>query len=235
MLDEPDALHVRQEVEGGTDLSPGRFSGRLDGVVRIQRGGAPFLLREPERSRSVVPLLVGGHWLLLHVESREGLRPRRPAVRARLTASRPASVPLYPVWSRCAPPGARRIAVRRNLRGLANHRPLDAKLLILRFIDSSGDPWPPNLMYRRAPPHFRHHSYAVHGSSIRRERGTLRAFWTKPWSGPISKQLAGLMARPTWPMQGDDADGRVADRRETPSSRGRKTGRKGTFLGVAAE
>ena len=162
MLDGPMRPYVRQEVEGERTYRLGDLQAP-DGVIESGEAARRFLLREPERSRRVVRLLYA-HWLA-HVESRE-LRPRRPAVRARLTASRPASVALYPVGPD-APAGARSLTPQELASWLVTAR--DANLLILLF-NSSGDPWPPNLMYRRA-----HRALVIMLASelYRRERGTL--------------------------------------------------------------
>src|SRR6185312_4795920 len=138
--DVPMRSHVRQEVEGERTYRLGDLQ-VPDGVIESGEAARRFLLREPERSRRVVRLLYA-HWLA-HVEARE-LRPRRPAVRARLTASRPASVALYPVGPD-APAGARALTPHGLASWLVAAR--DAKLLILLY-NNSGDPWPPNQMYR---------------------------------------------------------------------------------------
>jgi hypothetical protein len=131
-----------------------------------------FVLREPERSRRVLQLLCA-NWLA-HLET-QGLRPRKPAIRASFTlviSANPITkgtsrVPLYPV-NPDAPAGARSLPPLDVAWWLATTN--DAKLRILVANDIQW-PWTPDrLRDRRA-----------HGDLVlmvareiyRRERGSL--------------------------------------------------------------
>jgi hypothetical protein len=141
-LDRPMNRYDRQEVEGERTYRLGDWQVPA-GAIESGEAARRSLLREPERSRRVVRLLFA-HWLA-HVEAR-GLRPRKPAVRALLTAPKPASVALYPVGPD-APAGARALTPQELARWLVTTR--DARLLLL-WANSHGDPWPPNHLYRGA-------------------------------------------------------------------------------------
>jgi hypothetical protein len=161
-LDRPMNSYDRQEVEGERAYRLGDLQVPA-GAIESGEAARRFLLREPERSRRVVRLLYA-HWLA-HVETREP-RPRKPAVRAVLTALKPASVALYPV-SPDAPAGARALPPQELASWLVTAR--DARLLIL-WANSHGEPWPPNQLYRRA-----HRALVVMLATelYRRERGAL--------------------------------------------------------------
>jgi hypothetical protein len=163
-LDRPMNPYDRQEVAGERTYRLDDLQVPAD-VIGLGEAARRFLLREPERSRRVVRLLYA-HWLA-HVETRE-LRPRKPAVRALLSAPKPASVALYPV-SPDAPAGARALPPQALASWLVTAH--DAKLLVL-WANSHGDPWPPNHLYRRA-----HRALVIMLATeiYRRERGALPA------------------------------------------------------------
>jgi hypothetical protein len=91
-LERPMDPLLQQEIEGERTFRLGDMQLSADIIESIE-AARHFLLREPERSRRVVRLL-WANWLA-HAESREP-RPRKPAVRALLSAIKPISVLLYP-------------------------------------------------------------------------------------------------------------------------------------------
>ena len=97
-LEQPMDPLQQQELEGASTYRLGDMELSAD-IIGYTKAARRFLLREPERSRRVVKLLCA-NWLA-HVEEPE-LPPRKPAVRALLTALKPCSVALYPVSPRCA-------------------------------------------------------------------------------------------------------------------------------------
>jgi hypothetical protein len=142
-LEEPMDPITQQEIEGERTYRLGDMQLSADIIGSIE-AARRFLLREPERSRRVLRLLCA-NWLT-HVETPE-LRPRKPAVRALLTAMKSTSVALYPV-SPDAPAAARALPPQEVASWLVTTH--DAKLQILS-VNSRGEIWPPNrLVGRRA-------------------------------------------------------------------------------------
>jgi hypothetical protein len=127
----------------------GEWTIRLDdmqlpaGMIAKIEASRRLLLREPERSRRVLRLL-HANWLA-HVESGE-LRPRKPAVRAVLTAMKPQSVLLFAVGAD-APAGARALPPQEVASWLVTTH--DAKLRLL-WVRSPDGTWPPNCRAYRA-------------------------------------------------------------------------------------
>ena len=158
-MERPMTQRVRQEIEGERTYRLGEMQLPTDVVDSIEVSRR-FLLREPERSRRVLRLLCAN--LLAGAEAR-GPRPVKPAVRARLRATKPISVLLYPVGPD-APAGARALPPREVASWLVATR--DAKLRIL-----SARPWPlDRLAYRRV---HRELVIMLATEIYRRERGAL--------------------------------------------------------------